>query len=266
MQTAAENPGNISEALGGLTSAARCLAGADAVALTASQRAECLRVLEQADAAVTVARAGILGSFDAHDDFELDGQASAAAWLVTQTRISKAEAAAHRAWVRRKALHPLITDAMRDGILSRSWARKVMSLTGQIPEEFRQDADKIIVAAAAAGAQLKDLVYLAAEILARTAPASEDDTGFTDRNLRLEITFDGAGVLAGELSPECAAAVQAVLGELSKRCGKDDHRSHGERIHDGLLDAMMRLLGSELAPKKHGHPFTALVHIGLADV
>ena len=33
--------------------------------------------------------------------------------------------------------------------------------------------------------------------------------------MRLEMTFGGAGVLAGDLSPECAAVVTAVLDALS---------------------------------------------------
>jgi hypothetical protein len=214
-----------------------------------------------------VARAGLLGAFDAAGDYELDGHGSGGAWLRHRTRITKDEAARHRAWVKTKAEHPLIVAAMRDGILSKSWAKRVMAVTGKIPEPFRQEADKIIATAAATGVELVDLVRLAAEILARTAgPDPDDDKGFRDRNLRLHTTFEGAGVLSGELSPECAAAVQAVLGKLAERAGKEDHRSHGERMHDALEDAMLRLLGSELLPARNGHPVQAIVHIGLNEM
>ena len=37
--------------------------------------------------------------------------------------------------------------------------------------------------------------------------------------MRLETTFDGAGVLHGDLTPECAAVVGAVLDALSAPAG-----------------------------------------------
>ena len=76
----------------------------------------------------------------------------------------------------------------------------------------------ILVAAARAGARKEDLAALAAEIYARSLPEdSEDDPepDFEDRQLRVETTFAGAGVIAGDLTPECAAVVTAVLEALS---------------------------------------------------
>ncbi len=254
-----------------LESAMGYLAATDYAELPVATVGEVLLGLERADAAGTVARGRALNAFDARDGHEDDGQRTAGTWLVNVASVTRAEAAGHRSWGRLVAAHPLIAEAMGEQlpggapVMSKSRARKVCSITGRIPEPQRQQADAVIVTAARAGATLHDLVYLAAEILARTAPADEDKP-FTDRNLRLQTTLDGAGVLTGELSPECAAAVQAVLGELSRRCGKDDHRSHPERLHDALYEAMTRLLGSELLPKKNGHPTQAIVHIGLADL
>ena len=78
--------------------------------------------------------------------------------------------------------------------------------------------------------------------------------------------MDGAGHLDGDLTPECAAAVRAVLDPLAKRCGAEDTRSHGQRYHDALQEAMTRLLASGLLPKRGGAPVTALVHISFADL
>ncbi len=270
--TAAPGAGNIGQTLSMLQTAMRELATADYAELPAATLGEVLLVLERADAAGMVARGRALNAFDARDGHEDDGQKTAGAWLVNVARVTRAEAAGYRSWGRLVAAHPLIAAAMGEElpggapVMSRSRARKLCSITGRIPQPHRRQADEIIVTAARAGAALHDLVYLAAEILARTAPPDTDDKPFTDRGLRLETTLGGAGVLSGDLSPECTAAVQAVLGALSRRCGKDDHRSHGERLHDGLFEAMTRLLGSDLVPKKNGHPTQAIVHIGLADL
>jgi len=93
----------------------------------------------------------------------------------------------------------------------------------------------------------------------------ETSTGRLASSARIAST-SRAGVLTGELTPECAAAVQAVLGALSSRCGPEDDRTQDQRLHDGLYDAMRRLLGSELLPKKNSHSTQAVVHIGLADL
>jgi hypothetical protein len=264
--TAARGYANTGQAVQAVMSGMRFLAGSDHVALTAAERADCLAGLEEADAVGTAARAGLLGAADRLGDFGVEGHRAVTGWLTSATKITRAEAAGHKKWVRRQAEHPVLVAAMRDGVLSRSWALKVMSLTGQIPaQDMRDSAELILVEAAKAGALIQDLVYLAAEILYRVAPPSEDK-GYKDRYLQLQTTLDGAGVLTGALSPECVAAVQAILPELAKRAGKDDDRSYQERLHDALQEAMLRLLGSELAPKRNGHPVTAVVHVGLAEL
>jgi hypothetical protein len=55
--------------------------------------------------------------------------------------------------------------------------------------------------------------------------------------VRLETTFGGAGVLAGDLTPECAAVVGAVLDALSAPAGAEDTRTREQRYHDGLQEA-----------------------------
>ena len=44
--------------------------------------------------------------------------------------------------------------------------------------------------------------------------------------MRLETTLSGAGVLAGDLTPECAAVVTAVLDALSVSRDAEDDRGH----------------------------------------
>ena len=76
--------------------------------------------------------------------------------------------------------------------------------------------------------------------------------GFEDRSVRLETTFEGAGVLSGDLTPECAAVVGAVLDALSAPAGAEDTRSQAQRYHDGLQEAMRRLVAAGLLPERAG--------------
>ena len=58
--------------------------------------------------------------------------------------------------------------------------------------------------AAAGGMGLRDLAVLAAEILARARPDEPDedpDRSFDDRSVTVRTTFQGAGVMHGDLTP-----------------------------------------------------------------
>src|SRR5438045_5771140 len=75
------------------------LAAADATAMTAGERAGCLRKLEQADAVATAARTSVLGVFAAGQDYADDGDYSACSWLIHRTQVTKGTAADHTGWV-----------------------------------------------------------------------------------------------------------------------------------------------------------------------
>ena len=85
-----------------------------------------------------------------------------------------------------------------------------------------------MLGAAAGGADVADLAGLAGEIYARSLPEDQDkdkDETFGDRSVKLETTFGGAGVLTGDLTPECASLVATVLDALSAPAGAEDVRS-----------------------------------------
>ena len=84
--------------------------------------------------------------------------------------------------------------------------------------------------------------------------------------MSLERTFEGAGVIHGDLTPQCAAMVEAVLDALAAPQGGADTRTRPQRYHDALEDAMRRLLASNLLPQRAGQPVKALVHISFADL
>jgi Domain of unknown function (DUF222) len=60
--------------------------------------------------------------------------------------------------------------------------------------------------------------------------------------------------------------VQAVLDALSAPAGGGDLRTHAQRYHDALAEAMRRLLASDLLPQRAGQPVKALVHVSFADL
>ncbi len=245
------------------------LAAADATAMAAETQARCLRMLEQATAMGTAARASILAAFTAAQGYSADADYSPRAWLIHKTGITSGAAVAHTGWVRRAAAHPLVAQALAGGEISESVARTICTWTDKLPEDCRQAADGILVTAAKAGMDVRDLAGLAGEIYARSLPADPDqgqDEAFGDRSVRVETTFDGAGVLTGDLTPECASILATVLDALSAPAGAEDDRSQAQRYHDALHEAMHRLVTAGLLPERAGQPVKAWAHISLADL
>jgi hypothetical protein len=256
------------EALAALQAAMGYLSAGDATAMPAESQARVLRVLERVTAMGTAARASILGAFAAGKGYSADGDYSPRSWLIHRTQITRGAAAAHVAWVRRADAHPRIAEVLATGEMSESSARTVCNWTDKLRPEDRDKADEILAAAALSGADLPTLAALAAEIYERSLPGDPDDEdhAFGDRSLKLAATFEGAGVLHGDLTPECAAVVTTVLDALSAPAGAEDDRSHAQRYHDALQDAMQRLLASGLLPDRAGQPAKAWAHISVADL
>src|SRR5215470_12540202 len=203
------------QALAALHGALTYLATTDATALTAAEQADCLRGLERAESVRIAARSSVLTAFGAGCGFADDGHGSERSWLRWQARITSPAAGAAVAWARRLAAHPAVRDELARGAVSASWAREICDWSDLLPEAARAGADAILLAAAAAGAELADLAGLAQEIRKRTAPPDRDgDDGLAGRSVRLDLHYHGAGQLRGDLTPRCAAALQAVLDAL----------------------------------------------------
>ena len=262
-------PASAAQALGMLQSAMGYLAAADATAMAAETQARCLRVLEQVSSVGTAARTSILAAFTSGQGYSADADYSPRAWLIHQTHVTKGAAVGYTAWVRRAAAHPQVAAALAAGEVSESVARAICGWTGKLPLDCREDADAILLAAAAGGADVADLAGLAGEIYARSLPEDQDkdkQEAFGERSVKLETTFGGAGVLTGDLTPECASLVATVLDALSAPAGAEDARSQPQRCHDALQEAMQRLVTAGLLPERAGQPVKAVVHISLADL
>jgi hypothetical protein len=231
--------------------------------------AECLRELEQHDAAATAARASFLAAFTAGQGPAGDGDYSAVSWLIHRTGITRGAAVGHTAWSNRVATHPKVLAALAAGQVSESVGRVIGLWTDKLPHEHRDAADEQLLAAAAGGLGLADLAGLFAEMYVRARgdlPDQDPGREFADREVKLATTIGGAGVMHGDLTAECAAAVAAVLDALSAPAGKEDDRTKGQRYHDALQEAMRRLIAANLLPERAGQPVKAWAHISLADL
>jgi Domain of unknown function (DUF222) len=198
--------------------------------------ADCL-----AGSVLTAARASMLAGFTAGQGYADDAAYSARSWLIHQTHITSGAAVGHTAWAKRAATHPRVLAALAAEQVSESVARLICLWTNRLPEKFRDESDELLLAATAAGLGLDELAALAAENYERARsdlPDEDPDRDFADRALKLATTVGGAGVVHGDLTPECAEAVGRVLDALGAPVGKDDVRTRDQRYHDALQEAM----------------------------
>ena len=133
-------------------------------------QAWCLRALEEAAAAGTAARASVLAAFTAGQGYSADADYSPRAWLMHKTGITRGAAAGHAAWARREAAHPQVVAALAGRQMSESYGRAICQWTDKLPAGCRPAADAILVTAARAGMDLRDLAALAAELYERSRP------------------------------------------------------------------------------------------------
>jgi uncharacterized protein YcaQ len=232
---------SVGEAMDMARAALGYLAAADAAQLTVPELAEYLQTLEQTDAISTAARASFLAAFTARQGYCEDADYSPRAWLIHKTGITKGAAVGHIAWAKRTVTHPRVMAALAAWQVSESVGRMICLWTDRLPEKFREESDELLLTAAMAGLGLQELGALAAEMYERSRadlPDEDPARAFEDRAVRLQTTFQGAGVLTGDLTPECAAAVGAVLDALSAPAGAEDDRTRDQRYHDALAEAM----------------------------
>ena len=276
MQAAAGAFAHEGEAADWLDAALGHLAATDWASLGTSAHGDMLRRLQRAQAKLTAVNAAVLAAFTAQSGYEPDGHGSAVQWLVHRTGMSKGAALGAYGWHKRLARHGMIAAAMTAGTVSESWAKAIAGWTDPLPPADRDEADRILLEAAAAGVPLQDLEILARSIW-ETWKAQHpdpddgngdggDEDGFEDRRLRLGVTFGGAGKLSGDLAAGCAAKLQAIFDALGKHLGADDWRSAEQRQHDALDEALSRLIKSGLLPQSAGTDTVAQVIIPFPEL
>jgi Domain of unknown function (DUF222) len=241
--------------------------------LEGAARGEALEALGAITSLLGAAANGLLRRFDADDGHDADGYASSAAWLAAKNHLGRKDAQAAVRQMRLLARHPHLDAAAGAGAVTVSWAKEIAGWTGRIDhQELQSAADQILVDAAAAGAGLDDLKLLAQaayEAWRAQEPDPDDDPrgrGFGDRHLRLDTTLDGAGRISGDLTPECAAAVAAVIEALGKSRGPEDFRSAGQRYHDALQEGCELLIRAKMVPDRAGADTRVDVVIPLRDL
>jgi hypothetical protein len=261
-------PGSVAEALrlaGAGLDYLNSPAAADLPAVACGQALTALGVIQ---AKVTAAHAAFLRRFDALDGHDADGYGTSSAWLAAMTKIAPKDAREAVRRMRQLNEHAHQHGALARGEMSWSWAGEVIDWLRELPAELRAGTEKILAGAAEGGACLEDLAAIAHALRQwqATHPDPDEDDGFDDRYVQVGTTFGGAACIRGNLTPECNAAVRAVLEALGKKAGPEDARTGQQRFHDALQAGCELLIRAKMVPGRAGAGTHVTVHIPLSQL
>ena len=265
----AASPASTAEAMDMVLAGLSYLAAADPTTLAAQVQAECLQAFEQAGAIATAARAWFLAAFTAGQGYGQDADYSPTAWLIHRTKVTKGAALGLLGWSRRVMAHPQVALALAEGTaVTESMARIICGWTGQLPPTAVRPPTRSCSPRPGPGPPRT--TWPAWPPRSTPGPCPQTTTTPNRRSRTAssgcETTFAGAGVISGDLTPECAAVVTAVLEALAAPMGAEDTRTREQRYHDALQEAMRRLAASGLLPERAGQPVKAWAHISLAEL
>lgn len=267
MKATAEAPepgyGSVRKVLGSVRSAMQFLAGVDMTQLPGECIAELLTAMEQVDAGQAAVRGQAVSVLSDQQLYHEYGHRAPTPFLVHYTRVKGGKATQVTKLGSLHRRHPLLAAALAEtDVVSESIAVQIATWTNQLPDDCIPAADGILVEACRAGLNEALLANLAAQIRAQVCgPDPEDEGKLEERTLRLETTLDGAGRVDGNLTPQCAALLKAVLTAFGSKDGTGDHRSPHERNHDALEKALKLVLAG-----KKGKAYKAVVHIPLEEL
>jgi Domain of unknown function (DUF222) len=217
------------------------------------------------------------------DEARRNGCPSTAVFLRVQLRLSPGEAkarvkAAGACSVRTEFAvgslppeRPLLAAARAAGAVSSDHASVILDALDRIPDTVATedvDAAEARLVAEAAVFDPGGVARLGRRILDHIDPDGtlrDDSWKQRTRAATLFRNSDGTGTLRARLTPEALETWQTVLDPLCRPLptGPDgpDPRSPEQRVHDGLLDAGVRLLNSGELPASGGTPTTIVVHL-----
>jgi hypothetical protein len=266
-------PRGVADALAMAGAAMDYLNGSGGAAVDVTALGDVLRAMSGISGKLAVARAAFLARFDAGRGYDADGYGSSASWLAAKGKTTRKAASAQVRQMRQLREHPEMASAVAGGALSEAWAGEMADWTRRLPADWRGDVDRILLDAAAAGAGLEDLAIIARAAYEKWRQQDagpdgddQDESGFDERYLKVGTTIDNVGRVNGNLTPECAAALQAVLDALGKKAGPEDDRTEGMRYHDALQLACELLIRAKMVPDRAGAGTRVDAVISLAEL
>jgi hypothetical protein len=171
---------------------------------------------------------------------------------------------------------PVVAEAVRAGEISAAHVSVISRCLDDIPGVIAAEACPVaeqLLVEAARHQHPRQLAKTAQLLLARLDPdgvAPREDEIERKRGFTLRKRADGSSEPSGRFTAELTALVETVLDALAAPVpadeGMPDDRTAAQRRHDGLVEAMARLLRSNSLPPAGGSPVTILARTTMKEL
>jgi len=170
---------------------------------------------------------------------------------------------------------PALSAALAAGEVSVGQADVILEAVENIPDRAPAGAaevvERVLVEAAhhETPRRLRRTAHELLERLDTDGREPADEARERRRGFHLAAFPNGWSRPSGRFSPELTAVLQSVLDSLAAPVKQDrepDPRSAGQRRHDGLLEALTRVLRSGTLPECGGVPVTVLATISVSEL
>ena len=165
--------------------------------------------------------------------------------------------------------HPAMAAALADADISKSQALAIAEWTRKLPAELR--AETINDPGAGRPGRARRWMTCGPSPAWRWSGGARRGrtpmrTGSTTGTCRPRPRSAARACIRGNLTPECAAAVQAVLEALGKKADAEDTRTEGQRFHDALQQGCELLIRAKMVPDRAGADTHVAVHIPFPEL
>jgi len=187
-------------------------------------------------------------------DHLVAGNISAACWISRTCGMSLTSAADRLCVGEQLDSLPKIAQALASGEVSYQSTSVLCHLRDQLGDKrdlFNED-EMLDLARRFSVFNLRKLCNYARHIADPDGFFNEAEENHLRRRLHISLMSDGMHAIDGILDPECGAAVKTALDSLAKPRGPEDDRTHSQRMHDALAEAVHHAMDEGKLPRRNG--------------
>jgi len=187
-------------------------------------------------------------------DHLLEGNVTAASWVSRTCAMSVTSAADRLCVGEQLESLPKLAAAVRSGEIGYQSASVLCHLRDQLGDKrdlFNED-EMLDFAGRFSVFNLRMLCRYARHVADPDGFFKDAEENHLRRRLHISLMSDGMHAIDGILDPECGSAVKTALDSLAKRRGPEDDRTHSQRMHDALAEAVHHAMDEGKLPRRNG--------------
>src|SRR5712691_3455859 len=187
-------------------------------------------------------------------DHLVNGNITAASWISRTCGMSVTSAADRVCVGEQLESLPKVAAALRSGEIGYQSASVLCHLRDQLGDKrdlFNED-EMLDFARRFSVFNLRMLCRYARHVADPDGFFKDAEENHLRRRLHISLMSDGMHAIDGILDPECGSAVKTALDSLAKRRGPEDDRTHSQRMHDALAEAVHHAMDEGKLPRRNG--------------